>query len=127
MKVWVLERFYSIEELQNQQADVYELGRFAETQEQLDTWAKVFDRYTELICNNSNGVWLGISGKTNYRQFCYEAKGILYRNPNCRFRVVKAEIPFGSDTWLGYIDPVVNDKVLRYLYATLQQGQSYDI
>lgn len=122
MKVWVLERFYSVEELQNQQADVYNLGKFTETQEQLDTWFKVLDRYTELICNNSNGVWLGISGKTNYRQFCYEAKGVLHRHPDWMFRVVKADIPLGAESWLGYTDPVVNEKVLRYLYATLEQG-----
>lgn len=119
MKVWVLERFYTVEELQNQQADIYEL---AETQEQLEKCAKVFDRYTEIIRNNPNGVWLGISGKTNYNQFCFEARGVLLRNPDRRFRVVKADIPFDSVSWLGYRNPIVNEKVLRFLYATIERA-----
>ena len=122
MTVWVLERFYSIEELQKQRMDICKLRTYAETHEHIGTWNKVFAHYTELIRDNPNGIWLGIAGKTNYRQFCYEAKGVLYRNPDWTFRVVKAEIPFGAESWIGYTDPVVNEKVLRYLYATLQQG-----
>ena len=119
MKVWILERFYSIEELQKVQADVYEFGRSADTEGQQNVWSKVFDRYTELIRNNPNGIWSGIEGKINYRDFCYCARQAIERNKDSRLRVVTADITDDAKYWTGYKNPVVNEKVLRYLCATL--------
>ena len=45
---------------------------------------------------------------------------------------VMFEIPFGSDTWIGYVDPkhpdaLANDDVLKMIYQINQSGHSVSV
>ena len=119
-KVWILERFYSREWLLDKCAEYYKLGRDnADNRELFETITKVYDTFAKDLEENPDGMWCGFEGKTNYKQFCYCAKGAIRRNKGVKFRVVRAEIADDAKFWLGYKNPVVNENVLRYLYATL--------
>lgn len=118
--VWVLERFVSEQET----AD-----RLAELQDMLANTTKDEDKETlELLIGayekRQGGHWLGYVGRTNYKSWCWDAKDFIRRHQGTEFgkaplRVVKAQIPDDSKTWLDYTNAVVNEGVLRYLYATL--------
>ena len=76
------------------------------------------DNYKRIMDENPNGHWYGFEGKEQYRSFIYVARDAIRRNPNAKFRVVKAEIDSDATSWLGYKNPVTKENVLRFLYAT---------
>lgn len=118
--VWVLERFVSEEEIQARMADLQAMLANADKPEDKETLGQLIDAYGK----HTEGHWLGYVGRTNYRQWCWDAKDFIRRNKGTEFgkaplRVVKAQIEDDSKTWLDYTNAVVNEGVLRYLYATL--------
>ena len=121
--VWVLERFIDAEEMKATLARVEELLAVAETEEQVKVVTESIDAYKKRIAENPEGHWLGYEGKCDYKEFCYVAKEFLRRNnfPNAKLRVVKAQVADDSKYWTNYKNPVENEKVLRYLYATYRQ------
>lgn len=122
MKVWVLEKFASPTELIKILIDMIEIVESsrsscsAEDSQKLD---ERLDRFENKIEENPSGFWSGFEGKTSYKQFCNVAKDAIEQNPNAKFRVVAGEIDDKATTWTGYRLVSVNDKVLRYLRATL--------
>lgn len=118
--VWVLERFVSAEEIEARMADLQKMLAHATKDEDIETLEQLIDAYGK----HTEGHWLGYVGRTNYRQWCREAQDFIRRHKGTEFgkaplRVVKAQVADNSNTWLGYTNAVVNDGVLRYLYATL--------
>lgn len=118
--VWVLERFVSAEEVQQ---SITELRGFlkvvedAKDREELERLIATYEKHTE-------GHWLGYVGRTNYNQWCWDAKDFIRRHKGTDFgkaplRVVKAQIEDNATTWLGYTNAVVNEGVMRYLWATV--------
>ena len=122
MKVWVLEKFASPTEMIKTLIDMIEMVESsrntcsAEDSQKLD---EGLDRFEDKIEANPSGFWSGFEGKTNYKQFCNVAKDAIERNPNAKFRVVEGEIDDKATTWTNYRLVSVNDKVLKYLHATL--------
>ena len=122
-KVWILETFYSREEMDKSYKSILELLDKANKENNLEgikAGEEMRDAYKKTLIANPNGRWAGFEGKTNYKEFCYCAKAALRRNPNMKFRVVKAEIPDDAKYWIGYINPEVNEGVYKYLLATKQ-------
>lgn len=120
-KVWVLEKFATVEELkagvENAKAGIER----AKTQnneamvEAAEQFLKVAER---LLFENPNGHWYGFEGKTNYKVFCQVAKDAIRRHPDGKFRVVEGAIPEDAKYWCGYELTKVNEGVYRYLMAT---------
>ena len=127
MKVWVLEKFASPTELIKTLIDMIEMVESsrsscsAEYSQKLD---EGLDRFEDKIEKNPSGFWSGFEGKTSYKQFCNVAKDAIERNPNTKFRVVEGEIDDKATTWINYRLVSVNDKVLKYLYATLRTREA---
>ena len=122
MKVWVLETFTSPAEMIKTLIDMIEMiesSRDACSAEDSKEFDEVLDRFENDIEENPSGFWSGIEGTTNYKQFCNVAKDVIERNPNSKFRVVEGEIDDKATTWTDYRLVSVNDRVLRYLRATL--------
>ena len=122
MKVWVLEKFASHTEMIKTLIDMIEIvesSRNICSAEDSQNFDKGLDRFEDKIEKNPSGFWSGFEGKTNYKQFCNVAKDAIERNPNAKFRVVEGEIDDKATTWINYRLVSVNDKVLKYLYATL--------
>ena len=122
MKVWVLEKFASPTEMIKTLIDMIEMiesSRNTCSEEDSKKLDEGLDRFENKIEENPSGFWSGFEGKTNYRQFCNVAKDAIERNPNAKFRVVEGEIDDNATTWTNYKLVSVNDKVLRYLHATL--------
>lgn len=116
--VWVLERFTSIEELNNYLNEYTELAKNADPSMNKESIDAVIDVFRKLVRDYPNGRWQGFEGKTSYREFCYRAKEAIRNHPTYKFRVVKAKIPDDARYWNGYTDYEVNDGVYRYLMAT---------
>lgn len=123
-KVWILEMFYTREDLER---DLQTLQEFYEKEmAKADRDIKIVNACNAMILctkrqieKNPDGVWGGIEGKTNYVQFCDVAKDALRRaKEGASYRVVQAQIPDTATQWMGYQKPVVNDGVYRYLMAT---------
>ena len=122
MKVWVLEKFASHTEMIKTLIDMIEIvesSRNSCSAEDSQNFDEGLDRFEDKIEKNPSGFWLGVEGKTSYKQFCNVAKDAIERNPNATFRVVEGEIDDKATTWTNYKLVTVNDKVLRYLRATL--------
>ena len=118
--VWVLERFVSKEESEARMAELQAMLANATKDEDRETLEQMISAYGKHI----EGHWTGYVGRTNYKQWCREAKDFILRHKGTEFgkaplRVVKAQIEDDSNTWFGYTNAVVNEGVLRYLYATL--------
>lgn len=122
MKVWVLEKFTSPTEIVKTLIDMIELvesSRSCCSTEDSQNLDKGLDQFENKIEENPSGFWSGFEGKTSYKQFCNVAKDAIERNPNAKFRVVEAEIDDNATTWTSYRLVSVNNKVLKYLRATL--------
>ena len=127
MKVWVLEKFASPTEMIKTLIDMIEMvesSRSSCSAEDSQKFDEGLDRFEDKIEKNPSGFWSGFEGKTNYKQFCNVAKDAIERNPNAKFRVVEGEIDDKATTWTNYRLVSVNDKVLRYLRATLGTRES---
>ena len=121
-KVWVLEKFVTIDE---RERHLHELKAMALnndlTEDQKELAWKMVQAEQKRIEDFPQGEWVGWEGKSNYRQFCEVAQDCLrrYKGRNDQFRVVSAEVEDGAKYWTGYVNPVENKGVLRYLYVTL--------
>ena len=122
MKCWILEGFVTREQMERTLADNKALLAKAESENNANhiECAKVLVASAEKrIAESPEGYWLGYQGKSNYKTFCYYAQQTMRHLRDMKFRVVTAEIPDDAETWWGYENPVENDGVRRYLYATL--------
>lgn len=122
-KVWILEKFESVEDMNKVYTDMKSVVEYAKnndgwTNEQIDDFENAVIAYESKIKENPNGYWYGFEGKEIYRQFCDVAKAAIRRNPEAKFRVVEAEIPDDAKYWLGYKFVKENEGVYRYLMAT---------
>lgn len=120
--VWVLERFISREECQADIDEAYYLLALATTEAEKQACQQAIDALKKRRAEK-DGYWLGYIGRTNYKNWCWEAKDFIRRHKGTEFgkaplRVVKAQIEDDATTWLDYTNAVVNEGVLRYLYAT---------
>lgn len=122
MKVWVLEKFASPTEMIKTLIDIIEMVESSRSSCSVEDSQKLdegLDQFENKIEENPSGFWSGFEGKTSYKRFCNVAKDAIERNPNAKFRVVEAEIDDNATTWTSYRLVSVNDKVLKYLRATL--------
>lgn len=123
-QVWILERFETREEnlksLQRMNENLEEAKAMGE-EKFIVAWEQTIENFKKTIEENPDGYWLGIEGKRNYKDFCYEAKDYMrrHKDDNKKLRVVKAEIEDNAKYWPGYQNPVVNEGVMRYLWATV--------
>ena len=113
--VWVLERKVPVEETM---AHIKELREWNDSESD-----RVAAKLEAELAENPDGYWLGYVGRSNYKDWCWDAKDFIRRHKGTKFgkaplRVVKAQIPDNSKTWIDYTNAVVNEGVLRYLYAT---------
>lgn len=123
MKVWILERWISREEMERSQKDMEHVLADCEANrpEAVDIARELLASHKKDLENNPGGRWLGYQGKSNYKQFCECAKETMRHMCGMgeqTFRVVKAEIPDDAKYWTGYKNPVENDRVMAYLWAT---------
>lgn len=119
-KVWILEKWITPEERMKSIEEVRGLLHIFKTEEEK---ARVYEKIEAMereLHENHEGMWVGWEGKSIYRQFCQVAKECLrrYEKKPDKFRVVSAQIEDGAGQWLDYENPVENEGVLRYLYAT---------
>lgn len=116
-KVWILEKFVSVEEMNESLKGLKELQPTNENER--EALKEAIAAYEKRIQESPKGYWCGYAGRTNYNDFCREARRTMNNLKGSKFRVVKAEIGDVAHQWLGYVNPVENEGVLRYLYATL--------
>lgn len=122
-KVWVLEKYITVEEMNKHLAMSIELLETTKekdgSEEAITLCEDMIRKQEEKIKKNPNGYWLGWEGKSIYKQFCNVAKAAINRaEKGTQFRVVEGEIKDDAKYWLGYKIVKVNDGVLRYLMAT---------
>lgn len=113
--VWILEAFETrerMDEVLNEFNDMLSLPNTDEVKAEL---VRITENHKNTISNNPNGMWYGFEGKVPYNQFIDVASDALIRNPDKKFRVVKAEIEDNAEYWLNYKNPVENPGVLRYI------------
>lgn len=122
-KVWILERWTTLEDLQSSLNEIsaqYDKA-VAENADPkiiyaLEDAKLVFERE---IKENPEGRWYGIDGATIYNQFCDEARmSLIADKDKHNHRVVRADIPKTATQWWGYTNPVENPRILAYLQAT---------
>ena len=122
--VWILERWISREEMEQSIREMEEMlaDCKANRPEAVDTAEQLLAYNKKDLESNPDGRWLGYQGKSIYSQFCECAKETMRyfcgKNRNEKFRVVKAEIADDAKDWAGYKNPVENDRVMAYLWAT---------
>lgn len=126
-KVWILERYIDSAEMAKTLEELKEYAEEAEKEG--DVAAAAFKdavvRYQERMQQCPEGYWLGHVGRSNYKQFCWDAKESLRfwlreRGKKAdELRVVEGYIEDNSKTWTGYTVAKVNDGVKRYLLATM--------
>ena len=120
--VWILERFVTTEETQKHITETKQMQAAADTEENKQTAQMIIDNLENTLKEYPDGYWLGYVGKSNYKDFCYEAKNFMRRNKDSLLksgvRVVKAQIVDDAKYWPGYVNAVINEGVTRYLYAT---------
>ena len=121
MNVWILERFIPTNETQKHIEELWTDYNNADD-ETKPVIKMVIGKLENKVEMFPKGYWLGYIGKHNYKDFCQESKDFMRRHKNdllqTGIRVVKANIKNDSKYWTGYKNPVVNDGVTRYLYAT---------
>lgn len=119
-KVWILEKFVSIEKMQKSLSELLEMRKVNEgNDEAVKTCDEMIDCYKNRMEKNPEGYWLGYQGKIIYRQFCECAHQTMRNLKGEQFRVVEAEINDDAKYWAGYKIVKENPGVMRYLYATL--------
>lgn len=119
-KVWVLEKFVSVDEMQKSLSKLFEMREMNEGKEEaIRACDEMIAAYKKRMDANPDGYWLGYQGKTIYRQFCQCAHDTMRNLKGSTFRVVEGEIADDAKMWLGYKVVKVNDGVMRYLYATM--------
>ena len=117
--VWVLERFVSEQETADKLAELQDMLANTTEDKDKETLELIITSYKKC----QGGHWTGYVGRSNYKDWCWDAKDFIRRHKGTEFgkaplRVVKAQVPDDSKTWMGYTNAVVNEGVLRYLYAT---------
>lgn len=126
-KIWILERYINSAEMAKALDEFKECAEEAEKEGNaaVEVFKNAVARYQEKMQQNPDGYWLGDVGRSNYKQFCWDAKESLRfwlkkegKKAN-EFRVVEGYIEDGSKTWVGYKVAKVNDGVKRYLLATM--------
>lgn len=114
--VWILEEFRTAENLRE---DIEHLKKL---QSEFSLDAKTYNQTLEAIQArieaHPEGVWQGVEGKCKYNAFCHEAKLYIRMRPKSSYRVLKAELNDAATSWVGYVNGVENDGVMRYLMAT---------
>lgn len=126
-KVWILERYISSAEMAKTLEELKEHAEEAEKEGNVAAAAfkDSVVRYQEKMWQHPEGYWLGHVGRSNYKQFCWDAKESLrfwLREEGKKadeLRVVEGYIEDNSKTWVGYTVAKVNDGVKRYLLATM--------
>lgn len=118
-KVWILEKFESLEDMENMLAKTKAMADFCSNDAEAGkVCAQMIDAMEKKIQNNPDGYWGGFEGKVDYKQFVECAKAAIQRNLGVKFRVVEGLIEDSATMWPGYKTVKVNDGVLRYLMAT---------
>lgn len=119
-KVWILERFFTPDDLKQQIAfsEAYVQKCEKDYPEHVMAAKEMLESARRVYRNNPEGHWVGMEGKSVYSIFCRVAKQSLRITPDAKYRVVTAEIADDAKYWLGYVNPIVNEGVLRYLRAT---------
>ena len=124
-KVWILEKFVSVEDLENvlvvAMEEEFNAKHAGKSEEILTLLSKMTELQEKNLQNNPNGAWFGQEGKVHYQDFCKIAQENLRRNKGkgYKFRVIEAEVEDNSATWVDYKFVKENEGVLKYLYATL--------
>lgn len=124
MKVWILEAFYTREQMEADLIKFKEMRDETKKDETLkhlwDTADMIVENHEKRMAEKPNGYWYGSEGKIKYKEFCEVARAAIERNKGkgLKFRVVKADIADDAETWVGYKNPVENEGVLKYLLAT---------
>ena len=120
--VWILERFIPTDETVKHIEELKQILAGADTEENRETANKLISNLENQLSEYPNGYWLGYVGKSNYKDFCWEAKNFMQRHEDdllkTGIRAVKAQIEDNAKYWPGYVNPIINDGVTRYLYAT---------
>lgn len=123
-KVWVLERLVPVEETKKSIKDCKAMLE-TEDADAKEMAEQVIAKLEQSIKDYPDGYWLGYVGKSNYRDFCMEAKDFMQRHKDdllkTGVRAVKADIQDGAKYWVGYKNGIVNDGVTKYLYATYKE------
>lgn len=126
-KVWILERYINSAEMAKTLEELKGYAEAAEKENDIAT-ASLKDavvRYQEKMQQYPEGYWLGHVGRSNYKQFCWDAKECLRfwlkdkGKKADELRVVEGYTEDNSKTWIGYTVAKVNDGVKRYLLATI--------
>lgn len=117
-KIWILEKFETVEEMAKSYEEMTK--SLEERNIEKDKVESFKEKYKKLLEENPNGIWCGFEGKTNYHQFCEIAKHAIRRNPKGKFRVVEGIIDDNSKYWIEYEFVKENEKVFKYLMATLR-------
>lgn len=117
--VWVLEKYQTADKLREMIKD-FDDGSFNKefSEEVRKTFGEASLKLHEALAKNPDGRWVGWQGKTNYKQFCEVAKASLNSSPKDKYRVVKAELDDDAEYWVGYKNGVINEGVMKYLWAT---------
>lgn len=122
-KVWVLEKFHTIEDANKTLQQHREIVEYAKQQGAPENIIKDFEEVAQKqlkkMEENPEGYWVGTEGKSVYREFCMVAKDAIRRHPaGTKFRVVEGEIKDDAKYWLGYKFVKENEGILKYLMAT---------
>ena len=117
--VWVLEILRTKEDLDKQLNDCRAMIDLAQDEKCMEMLNSVIKSLEQDMRDYPDGKFVGIEGKIYYCDFTYCARECMRRNKDKKFRVVKAEIEDNAKYWMCYKNPIINEGVLRYLYATL--------
>ena len=126
-KVWILERWIDRAGMEQTLAELKEYAESAEKEGDvaLAAFKDAVVRYHEKMRQHHDGYWLGYVGRSNYKQFCWDAKESLrywikdQHESADRFRVVEGYIADDAKQWVNYNVAKINDGVMKYLLATM--------
>lgn len=125
-KIWVLEKFITTDMMKATMNKLMQDKDNAISENDRLASMKILDVYTDFVEKNPDGCWLAHRGKCNYTDFCQVAREdmrkMLNQKKKVQWRVIEGQIEDDSTTWSNYEVVKVNERVFKYLWATMLHG-----
>jgi len=118
MKIWILEKWDSTE---NMQSKFDEAVAFSGATENTPLFEMLKTEFQKLIDNTPQGQWSGILAGISYKSFCNNAASII--EDGNTYRVMQGTFDDLSFHWMDYHAETENKLVLNHIMKIREKGE----